>query len=66
MRHSFVDEFPEISEYLMEDKVPYGEPLSYQELLGDRDKWKEKYFEAVERYNRLVDKYNKILEDGRG
>jgi AcrR family transcriptional regulator len=66
MRYSFTDEFPELSEYLMEDKGSYGKQLSYEELLHDRDKWKEKYFDAVDRYNRLVDKYNKVLEEGLG
>lgn len=63
MGHSFAEEFPEISEYLMEDKAAYGKELSYKELLADRDKWKEKYFEMVERYNKLADKYNSVLEE---
>lgn len=62
MGYSFADEFPEISEYLMEDKNDYARQLSYEDLLQDRNRWREKYFESIDKYNRLVDKYNKVLE----
>lgn len=63
LAHSFSDEIPEISEYLMEDKPSYGTELSYAELLRDRDKWRDKYYDAVEQYNKLAKKYNDMLEE---
>lgn len=66
MDHDFSNEFPEISDYVTEDKKNYSKELSYQELSADRDKWRQKYFETAEKYQRISEKYNKLLEEKLG
>lgn len=61
MDHDFSSEIPGYLEYLttnglLKDKTV---KLTYEELLADRDNWREKYFQQLEENNKLIrEKYS--------
>ncbi len=56
MKHDFTDEFPEMPRYLLQDpEEPYPQPLTLDEAIRQRDYWKDKYIEMLEKYNRLME-----------
>lgn len=60
MNHDFSNEIPEMKEYLKENniKLPAAKPMSYAELLIEKDYWKDKYYSLLEEHNKVIkDKY---------
>ena len=63
MDHDFTTEIPEMEDYLLSNslKKSNDSSLSYDELLKDRDNWREKYYAQLEENSRLIkEKYNQI------
>ena len=56
MQHDFTEEFPEMPKYLLEDpEENYGKTPTLEEATRQRDHWKDKYLELLEKYNRLIE-----------
>ena len=54
--HDFTEEFPEMPKYLLEDpQETYNKPVTVEELIRERDYWKDKYLDLLEKYNRLIE-----------
>ena len=54
--YDFTEEFPEMPKYILEDpQESYPKPLTIEQLIRDRDHWKDKYVELLERYNRQIE-----------
>ena len=57
--HDFTEELPEMPKYLMEEpEGGYNKPLTIEEAVRQRDHWKDKYIELLEKYNRLIENKN--------
>jgi len=52
--YDFSDEFPEMLKF-KSFKEPEVEYLSVDQLKKDRDKWRDKYYELLERYHKLME-----------
>jgi len=60
IRHDFTEEFPEMPRYLIEEpEETYGKALTLEEAIHQRDLWKDKYIELLEKYNKLIENRNK-------
>lgn len=57
LSHDFTTDIPELIPYLAgEPDAPYGtDALTTEEAIRQRDEWKDKYYELLERYLHLVD-----------
>jgi|SRR5687768_11924597 len=56
IKHDFTEELPEMPKYLLEDpEETYTKPVSIEEAIRQRDQWKDKYLELLEKYNRLIE-----------
>lgn len=57
LKHDFTEEFPEMPKYELQDpNMPYGQqPANMEEALREKDYWKDKYLELLEKYNRLIE-----------
>lgn len=56
IKHDFTEEFPDMPKYVLEDpEENYGKPVSIEEVTRQRDQWKDKYLELLERYNYLIE-----------
>lgn len=55
--YDFTKIFPEMVKYIaFEDpERPYGESLTFETLLRQRDQWRDKYYDLLEKYNRLIE-----------
>lgn len=54
--HDFTQEFPEMPRYLLEEpEQMYGKKPSLEEVVRQRDQWKDKYLELLEKYNKLIE-----------
>ncbi len=55
--HDFSRELPEIQPYMrLDEPTPgYQTNLTTEELIKQRDLWKDKYLELLEKYNRLIE-----------
>jgi len=51
--YDFTKEFPEMSSYIPEINKEIN---NLQEMRIDRDKWRDKYYEVLEKYNALLEK----------
>ncbi len=62
LSHDFSKESPEMEEYLAVNGLKTGSEtvLTYEELLRDRDNWRDKYYAQLEENSRLIkEKYNR-------
>lgn len=56
IKHDFTEELPEMPKYLLEDPEEiYTKPVSIDEAIRQRDQWKDKYLELLEKYNKLIE-----------
>jgi hypothetical protein len=56
LKHDFTEDLPEMPKYLVEEPdEQYGKAPTLQEAMKQRDKWKEKYYELLEKYNKLIE-----------
>ena len=56
MGHDFTEEFPEMPRYILEDpEESYIKPVTLEQALHQRDMWRDKYLELLEKYNRLIE-----------
>ena len=54
--HDFTEEFPEMPKYILEDpEETYSKTITPEELTRQRDHWKDKYLDLLEKYNRLIE-----------
>jgi hypothetical protein len=54
--HDFTEEFPEMPKYVLEDpEETYSKPLTLDEAIRQRDQWKDKYLDLLEKYNRMIE-----------
>lgn len=54
--YDFTKEFPEMRKYIPEDDI---EIRSFEDMKLDRDKWREKYYSLLEKYNTLLEESKK-------
>ncbi len=56
LRHDFSEDIPDMPKYLVEEPAEeYGKQPTLKDALKQRDHWKEKYYELLEKYNRLIE-----------
>ncbi|QQT29424.1 hypothetical protein I6I99_19025 [Sphingobacterium multivorum] len=57
MDYNFAKEIPEFSEWIESKNLPKIGASSIEEskLIKEKDSWKEKYFELLEKYNKLLE-----------
>jgi len=56
LKHDFTEDLPEMPKYLVEEpEEQYGKPPTLTEAIKQRDKWREKYYELLEKYNKLIE-----------
>lgn len=56
LRHDFSGEFPQMNSLrLEEEEIEYGRPDTLDKALQQLDKYKEKYFTLLEKYNKLLE-----------
>ena len=61
MNHDFSNEIPEMEEYLLVNglRKSNDKSLSYDELLRERDNWRDKYYALLEENSKLIkEKYS--------
>ena len=54
LKYDFSVDFPEMALSLAAKESPHAAVMSYNELLKDRDHWKLKYIELLEKHNELL------------
>ncbi len=57
----FTTIFPEMITYISfeEPEAQYKQALTFEQMVKQRDQWRNKYYDLLEKYNRLIeDKYN--------
>jgi len=54
LKYDFSVDFPEMVLSLAAKESPHAAVMSYNELLKDRDHWKLKYIELLEKHNELL------------
>lgn len=55
IKHDFTIELPEMPKYIFNDPEDSNRPSSIEEAIRQRDMWKDKYVELLEKYNRLIE-----------
>lgn len=56
IKYDFSEELHDMPKYaLSEPDIPYGKVLTAEEAIHQRDYWKDKYLELLEKYNRLIE-----------
>lgn len=56
LKYDFTEELPEMPKYLVEEpEQDYGKTPTLKEALKQRDQWKDKYYELLEKYNKLIE-----------
>lgn len=61
MNHDFSMEIPEMADYLAMHGLNKGpiQSLSYDDLIRDRDNWRDKYYALLEKHTELIqEKFN--------
>lgn len=54
--HDFTEEFPDMPKYVLEEsEAAYGQPKTIEEAIQQKEIWKNKYLELLEKYNRLME-----------
>ena len=56
LNHDFAEEYPEMN---VNQKKPAQPVMSYDELLEERDSWREKYFQVAELYHQCMQQQKK-------
>jgi hypothetical protein len=56
LNHDFSEEYPEMN---VHQKKPVQPVMSYDEVVQDRDNWKEKYFQVAELYHQCMQQQKK-------
>ncbi len=55
LKHDFSQDLPEMKKFLMEEQeAPYTPPKTIEEAIEQRDFWREKYYQLMEKYHRDV------------
>ena len=64
IQHDFTEEFPDMPKYVLEDpESKYGNPLTIEQAIKQRDQWKDKFYDLLEKYNTLMEeKLNHFLK----
>jgi hypothetical protein len=56
LKHDFTEDLPQMPKYLVEEpEESYGKPLTLKDAIKQKDIWREKYYELLEKYNRLIE-----------
>jgi len=56
IKHDFTEELADMPKYLLEEPEEiYSKPVSREEATLQRDQWRDKYLELLEKYNRLIE-----------
>lgn len=56
MQHDFTEQFPDMPRYLVYDpEENYRSPETAEDVARQRDSWRDKYYELLEKYNSLVE-----------
>jgi hypothetical protein len=56
LKHDFTEALPDMPKYLVEEPgEDYGKTPTLKEVQKQRDQWKEKYYELLEKYNKLIE-----------
>ena len=56
IQYDFTEQFPDMPRYMIYDpEENYHPPKSVEEALVQRDAWKDKYYELLEKYNAMME-----------
>jgi hypothetical protein len=56
LKHDFTEDLPEMPKYIMEEPgETYGKTPSLQDAIKQRDQWRDKYYELLEKYNKMIE-----------
>lgn len=56
IKYDFTEQIPDMPKYMVYDpEETYGKPVSLEEAVRQRDMWRDKYIELLEKYNRLIE-----------
>ena len=56
IRYDFTEEFPDMPRYIfLENEESYDSPVSLEEALRQKEGWRRKYIDLLEKYNRLIE-----------
>ncbi len=56
LKHDFSHDIPEMKQFILyEQEAPYGPPKSLEEAVEQRDYWREKYYQLMEKYHKEVE-----------
>jgi hypothetical protein len=55
IKYDFTEDFPEMNKYLFEDPAETYTTLTFEEAIRQRDQWREKYYQLLEKYQRLIE-----------
>jgi hypothetical protein len=56
LNYDFKNDFPEMSKHILEeDDAKYIKPTNLEQAVKEIEKWREKYFELLERYRQLLE-----------
>lgn len=54
--YDFTSDFPEMHKYAFEEPIaPYGNPKNFDEAVKQKDYWKDKYLNLLEKYNKVIE-----------
>lgn len=54
LKHDFTEDLPEMPKYLMEEpEEEYSQQVTLKEAIKQRDYWKDKFYELLDRYHKL-------------
>lgn len=62
MQYDFTKDLPEMNKYLFEDPSESYTILTVEEAMRQRDHWRDKYYDLLEKYHKLVEE--KLGADG--
>jgi hypothetical protein len=68
LNHDFTETFPDMPHYELEDPemIYFREAKTFEEAMMQKEYWKNKYLDQLEKNNELLEKYTALLEDKAG
>jgi hypothetical protein len=56
LKHDFTADIPGMEKYQFNDDIiPRPQPRTFDEAIADRDYWRDKYIQILEKYNAVIE-----------
>jgi hypothetical protein len=55
IKYDFSKELPDMDKYIIEDPAANYAHLTFDEVLLQRDQWRDKYYDLLEKYHKLIE-----------